>query len=112
MVQATPKKGLTRRQSQRRDLSRLVLAAVLAILNGAAVHESRQLPSWLIFDVRREMIHACILAVSALVVCWAGCHSARILHDEAAVTRSVAAIVREEKFRDGFEARKLRSTFL
>ena len=43
--------GLTSRQSQRRDLSRLVLMAVLAISNGATVHESRQLPSWLIFDV-------------------------------------------------------------
>src|SRR5262245_65111891 len=38
-------KGPTRRQSQRRDLSRLVLA-----------HESRQLPSWLIFDVRQKML--------------------------------------------------------
>jgi hypothetical protein len=48
-------KCLTRRQSQRRDLSRLVLVAVLAISNGAAAHESRQLPSWLIFDVRQKM---------------------------------------------------------
>jgi hypothetical protein len=32
-----------------------VLVAVLAISNGATVHESRQLPSWLIFDVRHKM---------------------------------------------------------
>jgi hypothetical protein len=31
-----------------------VLVAVPAISNGAAAHESRQLPSWLIFDVRRR----------------------------------------------------------
>src|SRR6266542_3157521 len=37
-------KCLTRRQSQRRDLSRVVLA-----------HASRQLPSWLIFDVSQKM---------------------------------------------------------
>src|ERR1044071_4524375 len=36
-------KCLTRRQSQRRDLSRIVLA-----------HAPRQLPSWLIFDVSRS----------------------------------------------------------
>jgi hypothetical protein len=31
-----------------------VLVTVPAISNGAAVHESRQLPSWLIFDVRQK----------------------------------------------------------
>src|SRR5688500_3518932 len=41
---AETQKCLTRRQSQRRDLSRLVLVTVLAISNGATVHESRQLP--------------------------------------------------------------------
>jgi hypothetical protein len=39
------KKRRTRRQSQRRDLSRRMLA-----------HASRQFPAWLIFDVRRDLI--------------------------------------------------------
>jgi hypothetical protein len=31
-----------------------VLVGVLATSSGAAVHESRQVPAWLIFDVRRK----------------------------------------------------------
>jgi hypothetical protein len=45
-----------RRQSQRRDLTRLVLVTVLTTSNGAAAHESRPLPSWLIFDVRQTIM--------------------------------------------------------
>ena len=40
-----------------------MLATVLAISNGAMVHESRQLPSWLIFDVgKTSRVHAMSLS--------------------------------------------------
>ena len=52
--------GPTRRQSQRRDLSRLVRWNVLSKWNYGSEtmmrHEARQVPSWLIFDVSRRKI--------------------------------------------------------
>src|SRR5215204_5242082 len=54
--------GLTRRQSQRPSLSRLVLTYELPkgkdrLLN-LLLHEPRQRRSWLIFDVRQKLRHS------------------------------------------------------
>jgi hypothetical protein len=59
-----------------------VLVAVPAISNGAAAHESRQLPSWLIFDVRRRKmkitsqkpLHRFISIMIAALIAWAIVH--------------------------------------
>src|SRR5690349_4943432 len=50
-------KCLTRRQSQRRDLARLLLA-----------QEPRQLPAWLIFDVRQMISPLLLLAAPTFVL--------------------------------------------
>ena len=64
-----PEPRPTRRQSQRRDLSRVVLS-----------HAPRQLPSWLIFDVRRK---PSMKAFFLFVACSASVHAAASESDVA-----------------------------
>ena len=74
----------TRRQSQRRDLSRLVLT-----------HESRQLPSWLIFDVRQSRDDDCPQTPSSAV--------GIVLMDRGRFARSIAS-GEDEAARQGIRA--------
>jgi hypothetical protein len=45
-----------------------VLVVVLAISNDATAHESRQLPPWLIFDVRQKKMSEAFTFLSALIL--------------------------------------------